>query len=71
MWSVREITSPPPGSPSFGNFRPFADNLYNIHTIRAPEVESPQTVHFILKVTDKGTPALSRYRRVIVTIVPE
>lgn len=52
------------------NFRPFADNLYNIHTIRAPEVESPQTVHFILKVTDKGTPALSRYQRVIVTIEP-
>lgn len=51
-------------------FRPFADNLYNVHTIRAPEVKSPQTVHFILKVTDKGTPALSRYQRVIVTIVP-
>jgi hypothetical protein len=51
-------------------FIPLADNLYNVHTIRAPEVESPQTVHFILKVTDKGTPALSRYQRVIVTIVP-
>jgi len=48
-----------------------AENLYNVHTIRAPEVERPQTVHFILRVTDKGTPALSRYRRVIVTIVPE
>jgi len=53
------------------SFRPFAENLYNVHTIRAPEVESPQTVHFILKVTDKGTPALSRYKRVIITIVPE
>jgi hypothetical protein len=53
------------------NFRPFADNLYNVHTIRAPEVKSPRTVHFILRVTDKGTPALSRYKRVIVTIVPE
>jgi len=52
------------------SFRPFAENLYNIHTIRAPEVESPQTVHFILKVTDKGTPSLSSYRRVIVTVVP-
>jgi hypothetical protein len=52
------------------NFRPFADNLYNVHTIRAPEVDSPKTVHFILKVTDKGTPALSRYQRVIVTIEP-
>lgn len=53
------------------SFRPFAENLYNIHTIRAPEVESPQTVHFILKVTDKGSPALSSYKRVIVSIVPE
>ena len=52
------------------SFRPYAENLYNIHTIRAPEVESPQTVHFVLKVTDKGTPALSRYKRVIITVVP-
>ncbi|UCG28177.1 MAG: DUF1593 domain-containing protein [Bacteroidales bacterium] len=53
------------------SFRPFAENLYNVHTIRAPEVESPKTVHFILKVTDKGIPALSRYKRIIITIVPE
>ena len=53
------------------NFGPYAENLYNMHTIRAPEVTSPQTVHFILKVTDKGSPALSRYKRVIVTIVPK
>lgn len=52
------------------NFRPFAENLYNIHTIIAPEVDSPQTAHFILKVTDKGSPALSSYRRIIVTIIP-
>jgi hypothetical protein len=48
-----------------------AENLYNVHTIRAPQVDSPKTVHFILKVTDKGNPALSRYQRVIVTVVPE
>ncbi|OFY68612.1 MAG: hypothetical protein A2V64_01610 [Bacteroidetes bacterium RBG_13_43_22] len=53
------------------NFAPYSENLYNIHTIRAPEVSSPQTVHFILKVTDKGSPALSRYKRVIVTIMPK
>ena len=56
------------GLVSFGFY---AENLYNMHTIRAPQVESPQTVHFVLRVTDKGTPSLSRYRRVIVTIVPE
>lgn len=55
------------GNISFGML---AENLYNVHTIKAPLVDSPQTVHFILKVTDKGTPALLRYRRVIVTIVP-
>lgn len=53
------------------NFRPLANNLYNVHTIRAPVVEEPQTVHFILKVTDKGTPALSSYKRVIITVMPK
>src|SRR5664279_243307 len=33
----------------------YSENLYNVHTIKAPEVTSPQTVHFILRVTDKGT----------------
>jgi hypothetical protein len=53
------------------NFGPYSENLYNVHTIKAPEVTSPQTVHFILKVTDKGNPPLSRYKRVIVTVVPK
>jgi hypothetical protein len=55
------------GNVSFGML---AENLYNIHTIKAPKVDSPQTVHFIVKVTDKGTPALSGYKRVIITIIP-
>lgn len=38
--------------------------------VTAPEVEQEETIHIILKVTDKGTPALSRYKRVIVHIVP-
>ena len=36
----------------------------------APRVEKPGTVHIVLRVTDKGTPALSRYQRVIVTVTP-
>jgi hypothetical protein len=36
----------------------------------APKVDKPETVHFILRVTDKGRPPLSRYKRVIVTITP-
>ena len=47
-----------------------SENLYFVHTIKAPEVTKPETVHFILKVTDKGSPALSRYKRVIVNIIP-
>ena len=39
--------------------------------VKAPDVEKPETAHFILKVTDKGTPPLSRYHRVIVNIVPK
>lgn len=36
----------------------------------APKVTKKETLHFILKVTDKGTPALSSYQRVIVTVEP-
>lgn len=36
--------------------------------IIAPDVEKDETAHFILKVTDKGAPPLSRYKRVVVTI---
>ena len=45
--------------------------LYNRHSMLAPDVTSPQTAHFVVKVTDKGTPAMSSYRRVIVTIIPK
>jgi hypothetical protein len=46
-----------------------ASNNVRIHVV-APKVSKPETAHFILRVTDKGSPALSRYRRVIVTVVP-
>jgi hypothetical protein len=48
-----------------------AENMSVIPEVRAPQVDSSQTTHFILKVTDKGTPALTRYKRVIVTILPK
>lgn len=47
----------------------WAENLYRV-PVTAPVVTRPETVHFILKVTDKGSPPLTRYARVIVTIVP-
>lgn len=36
----------------------------------APKVSTPETIHVILTVTDNGTPALTRYQRVVITVVP-
>lgn len=46
-----------------------ADNVHHAR-FKAPEVTEPVTAHFILRLSDKGEPKLSRYQRVIVTIVP-
>ncbi len=45
----------------------------NAHTVyfEVPEVTKKEMVHFILKVTDKGIPALSRYKRIIIEILPK
>jgi hypothetical protein len=56
--------------PGVVSFRPYASNLYNLPVI-APPVTKPETIHFILQVTDKGTPPLTRYKRVIVTVLPK
>jgi hypothetical protein len=44
----------------------------NHHTVwgQAPVVSKAETAHFIVQVIDKGSPALTRYRRVIVTFMP-
>lgn len=44
----------------------------NHHTVsgQAPVVGKLETAHFIVKVIDMGSPALTRYGRVIVTIMP-
>lgn len=39
-------------------------------SFKAPVVTRVETVHFIVKVTDKGSPPLTRYKRIIVTILP-
>ena len=44
-----------------------AENARKVWVI-APDVDENETAHFILKVTDKGNPPLSRYKRVIVNI---
>lgn len=47
-----------------------AENVHGVY-VTAPQVEKKETLHFILKLTDKGSPALTRYKRVIVTVVPK
>lgn len=46
-----------------------AENLMKIN-LQAPKVDKEETLHVIVRVTDKGSPKLSRYKRVIVTIEP-
>lgn len=45
------------------------ENVHGAYWI-APKVDKEVTSHFILKVTDKGEPNLSSYKRIIVTIKP-
>jgi hypothetical protein len=47
----------------------YAPNIYWV-PVKAPKVTESRDAHFILQVTDKGTPALTRYRRIVVTILP-
>ncbi|MFZ5941769.1 MAG: nucleoside hydrolase-like domain-containing protein [Bacteroidota bacterium] len=46
-----------------------AENSHGAYII-APPTDRELTAHFILKVTDRGEPALTSYKRVIVTIKP-
>lgn len=46
------------------------DNKQKATSFKAPEVTQPETLHFVLAVTDNGTPALTRYQRVILTVLP-
>ena len=41
-----------------------------VASLVAPKVEKPETMHFILAITDNGTPTLTRYQRVILTVFP-
>jgi hypothetical protein len=50
-------------------FRFSAENTIGV-AVTAPKVEQTETAHIILRVTDKGSPPLSRYKRVIVTVAP-
>jgi len=38
--------------------------------VTLPHVRSPETLHFVARVTDTGTPPLTRYQRVVLTVLP-
>jgi hypothetical protein len=40
-------------------------------SLTAPEVTKTETCHLILKVTDRGSPALTRYQRIVVIVTPK
>ncbi len=42
-----------------------------VATFIAPNVDQAKTIHVILQVTDNGEPALTRYQRVIVEVLPK
>jgi hypothetical protein len=56
--------------PGIVDFRWSAQNLVRL-VVTAPRVDSPKTIHFILKVTDKGEPVLTRCKRVLVHVQAE
>ncbi|MBB5730767.1 hypothetical protein FHS99_003274 [Sphingomonas prati] len=45
------------------------ENLYE-RSFRVPSVTRTCDAHFVLAVTDRGTPPLTRYRRIVVTVRP-
>ncbi|MDQ8199727.1 DUF1593 domain-containing protein [Pelagicoccus enzymogenes] len=60
--------------PEAGTYKEFvshngAENFDRVN-YTAPKVDKEETLHIILKLSDKGTPALTRYARVIVTVEP-
>jgi hypothetical protein len=51
-----------------GNLSPLPNQAGN--WITAPQVERTETLHVILRVSDKGSPPLARYARIVLTIEP-
>ncbi len=60
-----------PEAGTYPTFIPVGDNPVIQHVrYQAPQVEKETFLHFILKVTDKGTPRLTAYNRIIVRVIP-
>ncbi|MEM8901133.1 MAG: nucleoside hydrolase-like domain-containing protein [Bacteroidota bacterium] len=59
----------PEASSYQGKINMGAENVHRVY-VTAPKVDKEETVHFILELSDKGTPSLTRYKRVIMKIIP-
>ena len=60
-----------PEAGSYPTFIPVSDSPIIQHVkYQAPQVKKETFLHFILKVSDKGTPRLTAYSRVIVRVIP-
>ena len=66
--SFRWTVYPEPGA--YRGPVPISGSRSKRASFRAPPVESEKTLHVILEVTDDGTPELTRYQRVVTTVVP-
>lgn len=60
---------PEPGSYRGGRIE-IRDSTSPQVSFAAPRVSSAQTAHLMLAITDDGSPALTRYQRVVVTLLP-
>ena len=47
------------------------DNTKQSAYFIAPVVSKAETIHVILSLTDNGVPALTRYQRIILTVLPK
>ena len=55
---------------TYNGYVELIDNDTNKVHFTAPEVSEPTTIHLILEVKDTGSPALTGFARVIVTVMP-
>lgn len=64
LWSTYpEVTNPPEP------LLPLCSNVMHDMSFLAPRVANPSLFHIILKVSDKGSPALCSYCRVIIKVI--
>ena len=63
-WWIYNEVGTYPGAVSIANSRS------RVASLVAPRVSAPATLHVILEAQDGGSPRLTRYRRVVITVVP-